>query len=54
MSSIEHISLRLVGVGPMLMRNSRLGDAAGNGQQRIGGLAAFDGLIEQARQGLRG
>lgn len=24
--SIEHISLRLTGVGPMLMRNSRLGD----------------------------
>ncbi len=26
MSTIEHISLRLIGVGPMLMRNSRLGD----------------------------
>jgi hypothetical protein len=24
--SIEHISLRLIGIGPMLMRNSRLGD----------------------------
>ena len=27
--SIEHISLRLTGVGPMLMRNSRLGDPLG-------------------------